>query len=152
MSENSGTYQPALGYPLDIQLDGSWPGLAAETGKTRFRPEEMKAVATWLRSKAAELESLPTNLRSEVGSTQFGPAAWVQATNLATTNAQVTNTVGEYWALVLTNLNRAADAIEASADQLATMELANIDMIKAEEAAIVTPVVAPGLGTKVNKI
>jgi hypothetical protein len=96
----------------------------------------MKAVASWLRQRAAEMSGMPQTLASTAGRTEFGPVEWAQASHLRIASTQVSGAVAQYWDQVVGNMNAAADAIDASADGLARVEATNLDMIKAQEVVL----------------
>jgi ribosome-binding factor A len=110
------------GYPLDIQPDGSWPGLDANPREQRFDKQAMLDVADKIDRLISDVGTIDL---SSAASVSFGPDSWQAAVYLRQASGQVAHAVSEYSQELIRNLQAAAQAIRTAAGTYGTAESAN---------------------------
>jgi methyl-accepting chemotaxis protein len=107
------------GYPLDIQLDPSWPGLSVDPNKVRADHDKMNALADQIDQMVQNLQDggsgTPGSIVSASSQARYGPDTWFAAKSLKSASDQVATTVSKYSQDLLANLQAASAAIRQAA-------------------------------------
>lgn len=114
----------ALGYPLDVRPDPTWPGLSGAAGEVRTRPDEMGQVVSWLESRSEALQDLPTWLGQRTSGVRFGPSTWHEANNLQDASTQLSTAVTGFVGMLTDNLLQAAGSVRAAGANVTTADTA----------------------------
>ena len=126
------------GYPLDISLNGNWPGLAANHNRQRFDPDKMMEVATWIDRQVEAIQRGQYTPQALAGaaSVSYGPPDWNAANYLQEASGRVAKTVSDYAVQLVHNLEAASLAIKNAAGRYGRVENTNTDSMTSQQNSV----------------
>jgi hypothetical protein len=127
--------QALEGYPLDITLDDSWPGVSANPNRQRFDADKMLEVADWIDQQVAAIQrgQFTPQALGTTSSVTYGPPDWNAANYLKQASGRVATTVSDYAGQLVTNLQAASTAIRNAAGRYGRAENTNTDSMTSQQ-------------------
>ena len=138
-SNSSQNNAQGIGYHLDIELQGNWPGADVDPNKQRFDVHKMRDLANKIDDLVGFLSGngsgTPQSIQQR-GAPSFGPDTWAGATYLKDATSQMATTVGTYSQKLIGSLQAAAQAIRSAADSYDRAENANQQSGQSQQASL----------------